>query len=348
MNEINKPKTSLTKFEEFFSTNYKDEVFEVLENYPIERTLIVDFNDLEMFDPDLADLLIEKPEEVIAASQKAIKNIDPLMKNAEINIRFKNLTNEVPLESLSSRYIGKFVKVKGIISDLTKVKSRIETGVFECRGCMRLNEVEQSSSKTLYEPSLCVECGGRDFRLLQEESKYIDIQEGTIKNILINPSLRDEVKSLDIVLEDDLVDHLRDRDIVYLTGTLKVFNKSNIFSFYFNVNNIEFINKYEDSDLDEISLDDDSVSRSSIEYTTWKKEVLQRDNYQCQCCGLDKRLNVHHINGYKEYPELRTDVGNGIVLCQFCHDKYHSVYGLKEINSANFTKFMRRFSNGKS
>ena len=36
--------------------------FEILEQYPNERSLIVDYLTLEMFDPDLADLLIEKPE----------------------------------------------------------------------------------------------------------------------------------------------------------------------------------------------------------------------------------------------------------------------------------------------
>ena len=97
MNASTKSRTSVAKFEEFFATTYKDDVFEILEKYPDERSLTVDYNDLEMFDPDLADLLIEKPEEVIEASKSAIKNIDPLVKDADINIRFENLSNLIPL-----------------------------------------------------------------------------------------------------------------------------------------------------------------------------------------------------------------------------------------------------------
>ena len=41
MNSTNKTKTSLSKFEEFFSTIYKDDVFEILEKYPDERSLTV-------------------------------------------------------------------------------------------------------------------------------------------------------------------------------------------------------------------------------------------------------------------------------------------------------------------
>ena len=93
MNASTKSRTSVAKFEEFFATTYKDDVFEILEKYPDERSLTVDYNDLEMFDPDLADLLIEKPEEVIEASKSAIKNIDPLVKDADINIRFENLSS---------------------------------------------------------------------------------------------------------------------------------------------------------------------------------------------------------------------------------------------------------------
>ena len=71
-----KTKTSVAKFEDFFSSDkYKTRVSEALETYPEHKTLVVDYSDLEMFYADLADLLIEKPEEVIKAAQKAISNI---------------------------------------------------------------------------------------------------------------------------------------------------------------------------------------------------------------------------------------------------------------------------------
>ena len=115
MNASTKSRTSVAKFEEFFATTYKDDVFEILEKYPDERSLTVDYNDLEMFDPDLADLLIEKPDEVIEAAKTAIKNINPLVKSANINIRFENLNNMIQLKDLNSNYIGSFVSYDGII-----------------------------------------------------------------------------------------------------------------------------------------------------------------------------------------------------------------------------------------
>ena len=238
---MNSKQTSTAKFEEFFATSYKDDVFQILEKYPDERSLNVNYQSLEMFDPELADLLIEKPEEVIDAAQIAIKNIDPLVKDVDINIRFEHLSNNIPLKDLLSKYIGTFVSADGIVRKTDEIRPRIETGVFECRGCMRLHEVEQTSSNTILEPSLCSECGGRSFRLLQEESKYIDTQTARMQEPLENLSGGTEPKQMLMILEDDLVDDLNPGDKVRITGTLKTFReeRSGKFKNYIYVNHIE-------------------------------------------------------------------------------------------------------------
>jgi len=59
------------------------------------------------------------------------------------------------------------------------------------------------------------------------------------------------------------------------------------------------------------------------EYKQWRKKICNRDNWKCkidnnECRG---RLEVHHILGFKEYPELRYDINNGICLCHAHHPK---------------------------
>ena len=259
MNSTNKTHTSTAKFEEFFATSYKDDVFKILEHYPDERSLTVNYQSLEIFDPDLADLLIEKPEEVIDAAQVAIKNIDPLVKDADINIRFENLTNIIQLKDLLSKYIGTFVAADGIVRKTDEIRPRIETGVFECRGCMRLHEVEQTSGNHIVEPSLCSECGGRSFRLLQEESKYIDTQTARMQEPLENLSGGTEPKQMLMVLEDDLVDELNPGDKVRITGTLKTFReeRSGKFKNYIYVNHIEPL----EQEFEELQLSEEDEER---------------------------------------------------------------------------------------
>ena len=64
-------------------------------------------------------------------------------------------------------------------------------------------------------------------------------------------------------------------------------------------------------------------SRSESGYGKWRTSCLKRDNYKCQMCGSTENIHVHHIKPYKDFPELRTKVSNGISLCKKCHMEVH-------------------------
>lgn len=57
------------------------------------------------------------------------------------------------------------------------------------------------------------------------------------------------------------------------------------------------------------------------EYKQFRESILKRDNYKCQMCGSDFRLQVHHIKSKSQYPELIMDKDNCITLCLTCHSK---------------------------
>ena len=55
----------------------------------------------------------------------------------------------------------------------------------------------------------------------------------------------------------------------------------------------------------------------------WKYQVYKRDYFKCKinnnsCSG---RIEAHHILSWKDYPELRFNINNGITLCQFHHPR---------------------------
>jgi hypothetical protein len=65
--------------------------------------------------------------------------------------------------------------------------------------------------------------------------------------------------------------------------------------------------------------------RNSTKIKYWRKYVLKRDNYTCQnCFKKDGRLHVHHIKSFANFPELRTEISNGVTLCKPCHIIVHS------------------------
>lgn len=64
--------------------------------------------------------------------------------------------------------------------------------------------------------------------------------------------------------------------------------------------------------------------RGGLKIKRWRTSVFERDIYTCQMPGCDKinkYLNAHHIKRFSDFPELRTDIDNGITLCNKCHNK---------------------------
>jgi len=69
--------------------------------------------------------------------------------------------------------------------------------------------------------------------------------------------------------------------------------------------------------------------RASEDYNNWRKLVYARDNWTCQHCFIKQKYPVaHHIKTFKDYPELRFEVDNGMTLCRSCHKKEHQEIGL--------------------
>ena len=81
----------------------------------------------------------------------------------------------------------------------------------------------------------------------------------------------------------------------------------------------------------------------------WRADVLQRDNYVCQCCGGRLNLNAHHIKNYAQNKDLALDVDNGITLCEPCHNplilgSFHNIYGTYNNNFEQLQEYIQSYS----
>ena len=90
-----------------------------------------------------------------------------------------------------------------------------------------------------------------------------------------------------------------------------------------------------------ISIEERQTKRQYLEYDEFIKKVLARDNYTCQCCGEhNNHMNVHHLDGYNWCKEKRTDIDNGVTLCEECHKNFHNIYGRGNNTSEQYEQWI--------
>lgn len=82
--------------------------------------------------------------------------------------------------------------------------------------------------------------------------------------------------------------------------------------------------------------------RLYTDYYTWRNNVFKRDDYTCQCCG--KRggdLISHHLEGYNWCKKRRTDLDNGVTLCENCHKEFHKKYKCGNNTKRQYQDFIK-------
>ena len=74
---------------------------------------------------------------------------------------------------------------------------------------------------------------------------------------------------------------------------------------------------------DRTQIKDEHKDRGGQFHREWSIQVKSRDKWKCKIGNSDclGRLESHHILSWKDYPELRYEVSNGITLCHLHHPR---------------------------
>jgi len=96
-------------FKEFIENTYKAELLKKIRKG--EKFLVIDFSELLKFNHELADELLESPEEVIKAAEIALQEFDLPESMKNFRIRFSNIpsTQKIMIRNIRSKHIGKLL-----------------------------------------------------------------------------------------------------------------------------------------------------------------------------------------------------------------------------------------------
>lgn len=219
--------TLIEKWEHFFYDYCKKEIDNAALLYPEKKSVLLDYWMIDRYDVELAELFLEKPYTTIYAAEAALKKIDvPVEPAPKLHFRVKNIpeTRKIGIRDLRSQHLGKFIAIDGLIKKVTEVRPKIEDAAFQCLKCGAIIKVPQDE-QLLKEPLECYEdqggCGRRtSFRLLTEESRFIDSQKIEIQESPEGLRGGAQPLRLTIYLEDDLVGDIVPGDRVTVNGIL--------------------------------------------------------------------------------------------------------------------------------
>jgi len=151
-------------------------------NFPF---LSVPFHELQTFDPDFAEDVLQYPKQVLSAGSKTLmeicrergEEIDALLRVGELPG-----DTRVPLRDIGSSDIDKLRSVDVIVTKISQIKPRIHRAVFRCESCGVEIEVDQENERELKEPLKCPDGDGCGLPKAQTRFDLILISSRMVNN----------------------------------------------------------------------------------------------------------------------------------------------------------------------
>jgi replicative DNA helicase Mcm len=223
----------VAKWEEFLRSRYWDDLLELADSYPDERSIIVQFSDLDRYDPDFAEELLESnSDEVLEAARTALLEVDLPMDVYldRAHVRVIGLPRKRKIRDLTYENIGKFLAIEGMVKTVTETRPKIVSAAIQCRRCGYTFFKEQTGAKFDDQNIKCQNqaCDrGGPFRLMVDKSKFIDACKVRLQEFPEGLKGGQSPQTINVELEDDIARKVQAGNRVVINGILKAVQRSN-------------------------------------------------------------------------------------------------------------------------
>lgn len=278
----------IARWEEFLeSSDYRLKVIDVADHYPEQRSLVIPYSMLDLFDPDFSDLILQHPVKCLHLGKQAVrKMLPPGREGVDVHLRLNGLPAEskVEIRRIRSEHLGKLISVEGLVRKATEVRPKIIDALFQC---MRCGAVIKEAQEGMFfkEPLECSKDQGgcertsssTKFKLLSEESKYVDTQKIEIQESPEGLRGGAQPERLTGYIEDDLAGSVAPGDRVIMNGVVRSVQKggvqkSTLFDINLDVLSVEFkTHEYEDVAISQE--DEDEILAQSRDPALFKKII---------------------------------------------------------------------------
>lgn len=212
--------------------------------------LEIDYNELSKFNPELAELLLNQPEDTLKATELAIEGLD-IEGWEEGKVRFFNLPKSasIGIGEVRKEHFDKFFQFEGLVVKVGDIIAGADSIEYECGSCGDVINVLQLNEDKLCIPQKCG-CGRKKgFRELKKTLK-------NVQHIIVEEYITDYTDkkarptTIKVILEYDLANEELTKKLqpgrhVRFTGIVKSkqIKESIFFSFRILCNHIKLDDK---------------------------------------------------------------------------------------------------------
>jgi replicative DNA helicase Mcm len=214
------------KFVEFYNSYCIDLINDMFVSYPSKRSVMIDVKNLEKFDIELANELIEEQDKILPAANSALLKLNPGITISEpVYARFFGVETNMPLiQNVGSDNIGRLLTLDALVVKRSEITPKVSTGKFKCTFCETELTVRIDRENI---PEICPQCHRRGLRQINNESKFVNMQRVAVQDPLERLKGSTPTWHLEVWLEDDLVNMIIPGDRVDLTGVLRIKPRKN-------------------------------------------------------------------------------------------------------------------------
>ncbi len=167
-----------------------------------KKSIYLDFNELASFSYELAEMLIQTPEEIFQILEVSLEE-SGLITNPRVRIANLPETHSEKIRNLRAKHLNKLIQVEGIVRQASEVRPQVINAKFECPSCGTILSVLQIESK-FREPTRC-SCGRKSgFKLIAKD--MVDAQRIVIEESPESLVGGEQPRRLSVFLKEDLVE----------------------------------------------------------------------------------------------------------------------------------------------
>ena len=221
---------SSARWKTFFLEAKETEIFTLLSKQSMTPTLSIPFHELQAFDPDFAEDILQFPRQILNTGKDTLREIcRERGEDLDVILRVGELPRDSrrDLREIGSSDIEKLRSSDVQVIKISEIKPRMHIAAFQCESCGVTQEIMQNNERELIEPIRCLptdqggcgETAGRGgatrFNLVFNVSRLINNQWIEIQELPESVESGAQPGRAKVLLEGDLVNkHLPGQRIV--------------------------------------------------------------------------------------------------------------------------------------